>query len=68
MQAGQTRAGQRVLKPQAVLHLMFTMMGAAMVVMGKKLKAGHGIAPPSPRFLTPVGAQRQPEIPHLNAL
>jgi 2-polyprenyl-6-methoxyphenol hydroxylase-like FAD-dependent oxidoreductase len=53
LQAGQTRAGQMVLKPLPVLHLMFTMLGAAMVFMGKKLRAGHGIAPPVPRYLPP---------------
>ncbi|HYO57501.1 FAD-dependent monooxygenase [Archangium sp.] len=56
IQAGQTRAGQMVLKPIGVLHVMFTMMGMAMRVMGKKLRAGHGIPPPQPKFLKPVAA------------
>jgi 2-polyprenyl-6-methoxyphenol hydroxylase-like FAD-dependent oxidoreductase len=51
IQAGQTRAGQMVLKPLGVLHVMFSMMGLAMKVMGKKLRAGHGIPPPEPRYL-----------------
>lgn len=54
LQAGQTRAGQMVLKPLPVLHLMFTMLSVAMVVMAKKLKAGNGIAPPEPKYLAPV--------------
>jgi 2-polyprenyl-6-methoxyphenol hydroxylase-like FAD-dependent oxidoreductase len=54
IQAGQTRAGQMVLKPAGVLHLMFTMMGAAMFFMGAKLRRGHGLAPPQPRYLTAV--------------
>jgi 2-polyprenyl-6-methoxyphenol hydroxylase-like FAD-dependent oxidoreductase len=53
IQKGQTRAGQMVLKPRFVLHLMMTMMAGAMVFMGAKLRRGHGIAPPEPKFLTP---------------
>jgi hypothetical protein len=34
--------------------MMFTMMGLAMKLMEKKLRAGHGIPPPQPRFLTPI--------------
>jgi 2-polyprenyl-6-methoxyphenol hydroxylase-like FAD-dependent oxidoreductase len=52
IQAGQTRAGQMVLKPLGALHVMFSMMALAMKVMGKKLRAGHGIPPPEPRYLT----------------
>ena len=54
LQGAQTRAGQMVMKPRPVLHVMFTMLGAAMAVAGKKLQAGHGIAPPVPRQLTAV--------------
>jgi 2-polyprenyl-6-methoxyphenol hydroxylase-like FAD-dependent oxidoreductase len=36
LQAGQTRAGQMALKPIGVLHLMFTMLGAAMTLMPGK--------------------------------
>jgi 2-polyprenyl-6-methoxyphenol hydroxylase-like FAD-dependent oxidoreductase len=56
LQAGQLRAGQMVLKPIGVLHLMFTLLGLAMTVMARKLQAGHGIPPPQPRYLKPVGA------------
>jgi 2-polyprenyl-6-methoxyphenol hydroxylase-like FAD-dependent oxidoreductase len=55
LQAGQTRAGQMVLKPVGVLHVMFTMLGLAMKVMASKLQAGHGIPPPQPKYLKPVG-------------
>ena len=54
LQKNQTRAGQMVLKPAPVLHVMMTMLGLAMRVMGKKIRAGHGIAPPTPKYLTPV--------------
>ena len=54
LQAGQTHAGHLVLKPIGALHMMFTMLGAAMVLMPGKLSKGHGIPPPEPRFLTPV--------------
>lgn len=50
-EAGQTRAGQMVRKPLPVLHVMFSMMGLAMVLMAKKLRAGHGAVLPVPRFL-----------------
>ena len=30
------------------------MLGLAMKVMGKKIRSGHGIPPPEPKFLTPV--------------
>jgi 2-polyprenyl-6-methoxyphenol hydroxylase-like FAD-dependent oxidoreductase len=56
IQAGQTRAGQMVLKPIGVLHLMFTMMGAAMLLMGAKLRRGHGLTLPEPKFLKGVTA------------
>jgi 2-polyprenyl-6-methoxyphenol hydroxylase-like FAD-dependent oxidoreductase len=55
IQAGQTRAGQMVLKPIGVLHMMFTMLGAAMAVFGGKMTRGHGIAPPEPKFFSQVG-------------
>ncbi|MBA3542534.1 MAG: FAD-dependent monooxygenase [Deltaproteobacteria bacterium] len=54
LQASQTRAGQMVMKSAGALHVMFTMLGMAMKVMTKKLTAGHGIAPPEPKYLTPV--------------
>jgi len=50
VQAGQTRAGQMVLKPLPAMHVMFTMLLMAMKVV-KKLRSGHGIAPPEPRYL-----------------
>jgi 2-polyprenyl-6-methoxyphenol hydroxylase-like FAD-dependent oxidoreductase len=56
LQKNQTRAAQMVMKPAPVLHVMMTMLGLAMKVMGKKIRAGHGIAPPAPRYLTPVEA------------
>ncbi len=52
IQAGQTRAGQMVLKPAGVLHLMFTVMGAAMLFFGKKLRQGPAVLLPQPRYLT----------------
>ncbi len=55
IQKGQTRAGQMVLKPLGVLHVMFTMMRAAMVFMGAKMQRGHGLVPPEPLYLTPIG-------------
>jgi 2-polyprenyl-6-methoxyphenol hydroxylase-like FAD-dependent oxidoreductase len=55
LQAGQIRAGQMVMKPEGVLHMMFTMLSLAMKVMARKLQAGHGIAPPEPKYLKPVG-------------
>jgi 2-polyprenyl-6-methoxyphenol hydroxylase-like FAD-dependent oxidoreductase len=54
LQGGQIRAAQMVMKPAGVLHVMFTMLRLAMTVMEKKLRAGHGIAPPQPNFLTPL--------------
>ncbi len=54
IQKGQTRAGQMVLKPRLVLHLMFTILAVVMLFLGKKMQRGNGIAPPQPRFLTPV--------------
>jgi 2-polyprenyl-6-methoxyphenol hydroxylase-like FAD-dependent oxidoreductase len=54
LQAAQARAGQMVMKPAPVLHVMFTMLGAAMAIMGKRMRAGHGIAPPQPRYLCGV--------------
>jgi 2-polyprenyl-6-methoxyphenol hydroxylase-like FAD-dependent oxidoreductase len=55
IQAGQTRAGQMVLKPLPALHVMFTMLLVAMKVV-KKLRAGHGVPPPEPRYLAPAAA------------
>lgn len=52
IQAIQTRAGRMVMKPLGVLHLMFTMMRAAMLLMGAKLRRGHAVPLPTPRFLT----------------
>jgi 2-polyprenyl-6-methoxyphenol hydroxylase-like FAD-dependent oxidoreductase len=54
IQSGQTRAGQMVLKPRGVLHLMFTIMSFFMLFMGAKMRRGHGIAPPEPKYLTKV--------------
>jgi 2-polyprenyl-6-methoxyphenol hydroxylase-like FAD-dependent oxidoreductase len=54
LQAGQTRAGQMVLKPLPVLHMMFFTLSVAMVLMAKKLKAGNGLVPPEPKYLTAV--------------
>jgi 2-polyprenyl-6-methoxyphenol hydroxylase-like FAD-dependent oxidoreductase len=58
LQAGQIRAGQMVLKPVGVLHMMFTMLGLAMKVMARKLQAGHGVPPPEPKYLKPVSDAR----------
>lgn len=55
LRAGQTRAGQMVLKPIGALHMMFTMLGLAMTLMPGKLGKGHGIAPPEPKYLKQVG-------------
>lgn len=54
IQAGQTRAGQMVLKPVGVLHVMMSMMGVMMLFMGAKLRKGNGIALPEPKFLKQV--------------
>lgn len=54
IQAGQTRAGQMVLKPLGVLHVMFTLLGTAMKLMPGKF-GGPPPPPPQPQFLTPVG-------------
>lgn len=53
IQSRQTRAGQMVLKPLGVLHVMFTMLLLAMKLM-KKLRAADGIPPPQPSFLSPM--------------
>jgi 2-polyprenyl-6-methoxyphenol hydroxylase-like FAD-dependent oxidoreductase len=64
LQAAQTRAGQMVLKPKPVLHVMFTLMAGAMAVAGGKLRAGHGIPPPEPRHLhPPSGVPSPPPTP-----
>jgi len=54
IQAGQTRAGQMVLKPLPVLHVMFTILGFAMKLIGKKVQRA-GATKVHPRYLTPVG-------------
>jgi 2-polyprenyl-6-methoxyphenol hydroxylase-like FAD-dependent oxidoreductase len=54
IQAGQTRAGQMVLKPLPVLHVMFTILGFAMKLIGKKVQRA-GATKVAPRYLTPVG-------------
>jgi 2-polyprenyl-6-methoxyphenol hydroxylase-like FAD-dependent oxidoreductase len=54
LQKNSTRAGRMVMKPAFVLHLMMTMLGLAVPVMGRKMRAGHGIAPPVPKYLTAV--------------
>jgi 2-polyprenyl-6-methoxyphenol hydroxylase-like FAD-dependent oxidoreductase len=51
LQGAQTRAAQMVMKPAPVLHVIFTMLGAAMTVMGTKMRAGHGVPRPEPRYL-----------------
>jgi 2-polyprenyl-6-methoxyphenol hydroxylase-like FAD-dependent oxidoreductase len=56
IQKRQTRAGQMVLKPLPVLHLMMTMLAGARLFMGKKLARGDDLTLPEPKFLTPVGA------------
>jgi 2-polyprenyl-6-methoxyphenol hydroxylase-like FAD-dependent oxidoreductase len=53
VQAGQTRAGQMVLKPLGVLHVMFSILGAVMAIAGKKMQGAAGPAP-EPRYLTPL--------------
>jgi 2-polyprenyl-6-methoxyphenol hydroxylase-like FAD-dependent oxidoreductase len=55
LQAGQTRAGQMAFKPVGVLHLMFTMLGAAMTLMPGKFARGNGLTLPEPKYLKPVG-------------
>jgi 2-polyprenyl-6-methoxyphenol hydroxylase-like FAD-dependent oxidoreductase len=51
VQAGQTRAGQMVLKPLGVLHVMFTMLGVVMKLAGAKMQGGGGPTV-EPRYLT----------------
>jgi len=55
VQAGQTRAGQMVLKPMAAMHVMFTILLLAMKMV-KKLRSGSGLSPPQPRYLAPAAA------------
>jgi 2-polyprenyl-6-methoxyphenol hydroxylase-like FAD-dependent oxidoreductase len=57
LQARQTRAGQMVMRPLGILHIMVTILGLAMKLMSKKLSAGHGIAPPQPNYLKPIDGQ-----------
>jgi 2-polyprenyl-6-methoxyphenol hydroxylase-like FAD-dependent oxidoreductase len=54
IQARQTRAGRMVLKPLPVLHVMFTILGAAMKIAGKRMQAGGGTIEPSPRYLSAI--------------
>jgi 2-polyprenyl-6-methoxyphenol hydroxylase-like FAD-dependent oxidoreductase len=54
IQAGQTRAGQMVLKPRPVLHVMFTLLGVAMALMGKKMQLARGVTNADPKYLPPV--------------
>ncbi len=59
IQAGQTRAGQMVLKPLGVLHVMFTILSVVMRLAGKRMQLARGVTAVDPRYLTPVkGAQR----------
>ena len=54
IQAGQTRAGQMVLKPVGVLHVMFTILGVVMRLAGKRMQLARGVTAVAPRYLTPV--------------
>lgn len=54
IQAGQTRAGQMVLKPLGVLHVMFTILGVVMRLAGKRMQLARGVTAVDPRHLTPV--------------
>ena len=54
VQAGQTRAGQMVLKPLGALHVMFTLLGAVMQLAGKKMQGAGGVPAVEPRYLTPL--------------
>jgi 2-polyprenyl-6-methoxyphenol hydroxylase-like FAD-dependent oxidoreductase len=54
VQAGQTRAGQMVLKPLGVLHVMFTLLGAVMKLAGKKMQGTGGMPAVEPRYFTPL--------------
>ncbi|RKG92181.1 FAD-dependent monooxygenase [Corallococcus terminator] len=54
VQAGQTRAGQMVLKPLGVLHMMFTLLGAVMRFAGKKMQGAGAVPTVEPRYLTPL--------------
>lgn len=58
IQAGQTRAGQMVLKPVGVLHVMFTILGAVMRLAGKRMQTARGVTRVEPRYLTPVKGTR----------
>ena len=61
VQAGQTRAGQMVLKPLGVLHLMFTMLGAVMLFAGRKMQGAGGMPAVAPRYLTPLARSEAPK-------
>jgi len=52
IQKGQTRAAQMVMKPLVLLHVIFTILGLAMIFLRAKLQRGHGLTPPEPRYLT----------------
>jgi 2-polyprenyl-6-methoxyphenol hydroxylase-like FAD-dependent oxidoreductase len=54
IQAGQTRAGQMVLKPVGVLHVMFTILGVVMRLAGKRMQLARGVTVVDPRYLTPL--------------
>jgi 2-polyprenyl-6-methoxyphenol hydroxylase-like FAD-dependent oxidoreductase len=54
IQAVQTRVGQMVMKPAAVLHLMFTALRLVMALAGKRMQAGGGVTAVEARHLTPA--------------
>ncbi|RKH66772.1 FAD-dependent monooxygenase [Corallococcus llansteffanensis] len=60
VQAGQTRAGQMVLKPLGVLHLMFTILGVVMKLAGKKMQGAGGVPAVEPRYLAPLARSDAP--------
>jgi 2-polyprenyl-6-methoxyphenol hydroxylase-like FAD-dependent oxidoreductase len=59
MQAGQTRAGQMVLKPLPVLRVMLTILGLAMRLAGRRLQMAQGVPKVDPRYLTAVNVARK---------
>jgi 2-polyprenyl-6-methoxyphenol hydroxylase-like FAD-dependent oxidoreductase len=54
LQASQTRAGQMVLKPRPILHVMCSMLALFTPIIAKKMAALPSVPIPEPRFLTPV--------------
>ncbi len=60
VQAGQTRAGQMVLKPLGVLHVMFSILSVVMKLAGAKMQGGGGPTV-EPRYLTPLAANTASE-------